>query len=193
MSWGTSSTNNQQKTSVNDLNAGAKAGLDTSATASGTGFDFLHHAADTLQPAADYYSTILHGGSGADSALAPDVNRTRMAADQSRDAVSTLAPRGGGRGSVLFNSPMQENSQVQSIFNTARPQAAQGLTNVGAIEGGLGDSTLGTGTGYLSAGDTAANSGFNAGTTQYKQQQESGSAFGSAFGGIAQALIPLLA
>lgn len=192
MSFGTASENNQQKIATNNLNQGSKAGLDTGSQAANTGFDFLRTGMQTLQQPADYYHQILAGGNAADSALAPDINRTRMAGEQTRNAAETLAPRGGGRGSVLFNAPLQESSQVQSIFNTARPAAAQGATQVGGVQGGLGSSTLGSGSNYLSTGNSASKSAFDAGTTQYQQQQQAGSAFGGALGGVVKGLVPLI-
>jgi hypothetical protein len=188
MSFG-SSQNNQQKIATNDLNAGAAQGLDTGKLASGTGFGLINQAGSELNAPANYYSSILQGGSAADAALAPDINRTRAAADQTRGAEETLAPRGGGRGSSLFTTPSNTNQQVQSIFNTARPMAAEGATKVAGVTGGLGTSALGTGANYLGQGVSAADSGFKAGTQQYQQQQQSGAGIGQMAGGIAQALM----
>lgn len=187
MSFGTASENNQQKIGANNLNQGSEFGLDTAGKAAGTGFDLLHSGMQSLQQPADYYHQILAGGSAADSALAPDINRTRMAADQTRNAAETLAPRGGGRGSILFGTPMQAGSQIQSIFNTARPAAAQGLAQIGAAQAGAGNSALGTGSSFLGNANNASRSAFDAGTTQYEQQK----ATGGAFGGMLTALAPL--
>jgi hypothetical protein len=162
-------SNSQQNTSANNLNAAASTGL-------GAGTNLLTSAQGTLNAPASYYSSILSGGPAATSAMAPDVNRTRQAGDQMIQNESTLSPRGGGRGSVLFNTPQQVNSQVQSIFNTARPMAAQGATQVGGVQGQVGGQSLDTGA-------KASLSGFQAGSALYGQSQQLGAGIANLLGG----------
>lgn len=169
MSFGTS--NRQQDTSLNNLNAASTTGLTT-------GTSLLNNAAATLNQPASYYSSILSGGPEATSALAPDVNRTRMAGTTTMQNTATLSPRGGGRGSVLFDTPNKVNSDVQSIFNTARPMAAQGATQTGGTMGGIGGQALNTGT-------TASEGGFAGGTTLYGQDQAMGGGIASILSGLA--------
>jgi hypothetical protein len=168
VSFGT--TNRQQATSMNNLNAASATGLTT-------GTHLFDSGANTLNAPATYYNSILSGGPESTAALAPDVNRTRMAGTQTMQNASTLSPRGGGRGSVLFNTPGQINSQVQSIFNTARPMAAQGALQTGAAQTGAGGEGLNIGT-------NASNYGFNAGTTIYGQDQAMGGGMASVLGGV---------
>lgn len=97
-----------------------------------------------LNPASQYWMNLLSGNSAQTSgALAPDINRIRGSEASVLNSASTLAPRGGGRGTTLFGTPMTAEAQTQGLFNAMRPQAAQAAGNLGVQTEGLSQQALG--------------------------------------------------
>ena len=104
------------------------------------GTQLMQLAGRSFNPVVDYWSRILSGDRGAAlSGLAPEINQLNEGYDASRRAASELMPRGGGRATLLQNLPYQQNRDVSSILQLARPQAAgqllaagQGISNAGS-------------------------------------------------------------
>ena len=91
-----------------------------------------------LNPASQYWMSLLSGNPAqTTAALAPDINRIRGSEASVMNSASTLAPRGGGRGTTLFNAPLQAETQTQGTFNAARPAAASAAGSLGVQTGGL--------------------------------------------------------
>lgn len=96
-----------------------------------------------LNPASQYWMNLLSGNSAQTSAaLAPDINRIRGSEASVLNSASTLAPRGGGRGTTLFGTPMTAEAQTQGLFNQMRPQAAQAAGQLGLQTEGLSQQAL---------------------------------------------------
>lgn len=95
-------------------------------------------SASLLNPTAAYWRGLLSGNPAeTTAALAPDINRIRGSEASVLNSASTLAPRGGGRGTTLFNTPMAAEAQTQGLFNSARPAAATAAGSLGTATAGL--------------------------------------------------------
>lgn len=146
------------------------------------GLNFLSQAQTNLGAPASYFQSILNGNMGEPTAaLAPQLNQIRNQAQNTLQSTTNLAPRGGGRSSILFSEPQQEQAAEQSVFNAARPQAAQGLAAIGAQQGGLGNQGVGVGT-------AGANDLLQQLAQQKKAQFDAGSSLGSSLFNITKNL-----
>ena len=80
------------------------------------------------QPVLNYWSSILSGNRGAmTSALAPEVSQIGQGYRTAAQTSAALNPRGGPSASFLSELPFQQQRDVSTLFQQARPQAAQGL------------------------------------------------------------------
>lgn len=161
---------------------------------------FLNSASNTLNPAADYYGNILSGNRAAMmDAAAPEITTINNQANQARRSLATLGPMGGGRAQALAQLPYQTAGQIGTLFQTLRPQAAQGLLNIGnaranlagitgnmagqqgQIGAGLGTNTLTNLLNYGSGATGTGNALLNYGINRSQQNNIAGQQFG---GGI---------
>lgn len=125
-------TDQEKQVLANDLLA-QKTVMQTSQNLIGMG-------TDALRPALNYEQAILSGDrSRMTEALAPDIEKIGQGYRAASAASTALNPRGGP--SVAFNSelPFQQQRDVSSLFQTARPQAAQQLLGAGnsLLSGGV--------------------------------------------------------
>jgi hypothetical protein len=103
------------------------------------GEDFLGKSSAAFQPAMDYWSKLLSGeGGAAASALAPEIRRIGAGYDQTKRNLSQFAPSGGGRSATLGELPFQRNADINNLFSSLRPVAAQNMANIGSQTGQLG-------------------------------------------------------
>ena len=185
------SGNQKQSNNLLNYNAQNATNLSNNATGEGnsdlsTGLGFLGNAQNGLGQAGSYFSNLLSGNSAATtSALAPDISRINDQNNNLLTAGSTLAPRGGGRSSQLFEQPFRAQSQISGLYNGVRPQAAQGLTQLSGVQGqlglgeaGLGTNLLNTGINALQAGTNAASAFGSSANSQKQQQNAAGMAGG---------------
>jgi len=99
---------------------------------------FLNSASNTFNPAADYYNAILSGNKAQMmGAMAPEITQINNAGNAAKNQLATMGPMGGGRASALAQLPMQTAGQIGTMFQQARPAAAQGMINVGNARAGL--------------------------------------------------------
>ena len=169
--WFGAGPNNSQSEANNMLNYNAKAATPISQAAVsggkealGTGMNFLNQFNNQAGKSGNWFQSMLSGNqANTTAALAPDINRIRDQNNQTLTAASTLAPRGGGRESMLFDLPFKTTSQTSGLYNASRPAAAANLANlageygsIGVGTGGLGASLFNTGVGALNAGTEAA-------------------------------------
>jgi hypothetical protein len=144
-----------------------------------TGMNFLNQARGTLAGPSNYFQQLLSGNQAATTqALAPDINRIRQQNQGILQATNSLAPRGAGRSGTLFNLPFQTSANVSGLYNQVRPQAAQGLTQIGGLLGQLGLGAGGLGANYFNSGNYAAGLLGGLGNQLEKQRTEAGSAIG---------------
>lgn len=186
---GSSSGSNNQKQGSNLLNSAAQTGIADSNQARSTGMGLLNQFSNTLAAPTNYFQSILSGSpTSTTAALAPDINRIGGQEQNAVQSTSTLAPRGAGRSGTLFNLPFQTTSQVSGLYNGLRPQAAQGLEQIGGLQGGVGASVFGSGANYLNAGTGAASAFSGQANHLYDQSADAGSALGSALGPLFKGL-----
>ncbi len=188
-----------QSQANNLLNAQAQLGnkfaqgsLDTSAQARDTGMGFLNRFTSSLSAPQNYFQSLLSGNQAqTTAALAPDIARLRGQTQQGIQAASTLAPRGAGRSSLLFNLPQQAQAETAGLFNAVRPAAASALPQIAQQYGTIGSNLMNTGVGYannaanfLGAGTAGARSLADAAALQQAQRNQAGSQIGSGITGI---------
>lgn len=118
-------TENEQSV-INNALAAQKAGMSA-------GQQMLGMGTQALQPALNYEQSILSGDrSKITSALAPDIQRIGQGYKAASEASAALNPRGGP--SVAFNSelPYQQQRDVSTLMQKARPEAASSLLGAGS-------------------------------------------------------------
>ncbi len=202
MSFGGGTDYNRGINNLGGLSAQATNQLFPAAFNSGTsainqGQSILGQGVNTVTPATNFFNTILNGNRQNTTAmLQPDINRVREAQQANLQAASTLMPRGGGRSGTLFSLPFQANSQIQSLYNPLRSQAATGLAGIGGQlaqlglgEGGLGANLFGIGNQAL--GTAAGASGNLAGLGLQQKQMSNSLAAGLGGGLFNLATMPL--
>lgn len=187
--WFGAGPNNSQSQANNLLNYNAQAATPISQAAVssgkealGTGMNFLNQFNNQAGKSGNWFQSLLSGNSAnTTGALAPDINRIKDQNQTLLDSTASLAPRGGGRGSMLFNLPFKSSSQTSGLYNSARPAAATNLANLAGEYGsiGVGASSVGTnlfntGVGALNAGTTAANDYGNLSTAQQQFKYNAG-------------------
>ena len=118
-------------------------------------------------------------------AMAPEITTINNQANQAKNRLAMFGPMGGGRASAMAQIPMQAAGQIGTMFQQARPQAAQGMLGVGNAQANLGglQGNLASQQGQLGSGlDTnAVNALLNYGLNRSQLNQQAGGAFG---GGI---------
>lgn len=108
-----------------------------------TGQNLIGMGTNTLQPVLNYWSSILSGNRGAaTSAMAPDIGRIGEGYQQAANTSAALQPRGGPSASFLSQMPFQQQRDVSTLLQQARPQAASTLGNMGAGILGQGANAL---------------------------------------------------
>lgn len=80
------------------------------------------------QPVLNYWSRILSGNRGdATAALAPEISRIGEGYQAATNASAALNPRGGPSAEFNAELPFQQQHDVTTLLQQARPQAASGL------------------------------------------------------------------
>lgn len=86
-----------------------------------------------VQQANNYWSSILAGNKGeATSALAPEANRISDGYREAARTSAALMPRGGPTPDFLAQQPFQQQRDISTLFQQARPQAAEQLSGSGS-------------------------------------------------------------
>lgn len=173
----------------------------------GKGETFLNQASNALNPAADYYGNILSGNRASMmDAAAPEIQNINANYNQAQRQAGMFAPMGGGRANLLAQLPLQRAGAVGTLFQTIRPQAAQGLINVGNARGalagitgnmassmgnigaGLSTSTLANLLNFGQGGTATGSALANFGLGQSQLQNQAGSQFGGGLASLASAV-----
>lgn len=157
MSFGPSNTT---KTAENNVGGVANTLMNKAAPAEyGAGQDLLNLGGQTTQPGVNFMSTLLGGNrANTTAALQPSISQIDQGTSGVMNGINTLTPRGGGRYGALFGQSFAPQSQIQTLFNSARTGAAQALPQIGLQEQGLGANLFGlgnqaeTGAGQLNLG-----------------------------------------
>lgn len=87
---------------------------------------------EALAPVLDYFRSLMGGDPAAMlQATAPERGRVIDQYDTARRAIAEFAPRGGGSGSAIAGSYVQQAQQLGDISSNARNVATQGLLQLG--------------------------------------------------------------
>lgn len=114
-----------------------------------TGKNLIGMGTNTIQPVLNYWSSILSGNRGQmTSAMAPEISRIGQGYQTAANTSAALQPRGGPGASFMSELPFQQQRDVSTLLQQARPQAAGAL-------GGLGGGILGQGANALYASTAA--------------------------------------
>lgn len=145
------------------------------------GLSFLDAGQRTLAQPKNFYAGILSGNpTQVSEALAPDINRIRGANQQTTQTIANLTPRGGGRGETLFNLPYKTTNDVMDLLTTARPMAAQGLTDIGSREAAAGSAGLGSAGQFIYGANSGAANILSQEMMRKQMEYERGAAMGPA-------------
>lgn len=137
------------------------------------GKGYLREAAQTLQPAAQYYQNILGSRQAATTALAPETT-TALEYYRGAEGKTRRTMVGGARDTALAELDRQKVGQIAGLLPAARRGAAEGAGQIGSIYGGLGGQSM---QGGFYAG-MAGNNAFNQAQTQKGNTAESANAWG---------------
>lgn len=87
----------------------------------------------STQAPMNYWASLLRGNrSGMTSALAPEVQRIGEGYKTAAQTSAALQPRGGPTPTFLAEAPYQQQRDVSTLFQQARPQAAEQLASSGS-------------------------------------------------------------
>jgi hypothetical protein len=156
------------------------------------GNSLVSSAESGLGDVQNYETQILSGNRGDIlSAEAPEISSLLTSYDSQRKAQAELQPRGGGRSATLNEQPYKELGDVNKLIESARPQAAQQLTQTASAEGYLGAEEQG-----IAANDVSTSLNFLLGKTEVqidaaKFQGEQGQALGNSIGAAIPELLAL--
>jgi hypothetical protein len=143
------------------------------------GQNLIGMGTSSYQPVLNYWSSLLSGNRGqAASALSPEISRIGQGYKAATDASASLMPRGGTSAEFNAELPYQQQRDVSSLLQTARPQAATNLFNTGNAITGAGSSLLNNAISSI-YGSTAAGRDI---LTQQQQSKAAEQARASAFG-----------
>lgn len=101
-------------------------------------------AKKSLLSARDFWDTLLKGDRNATAAfLSPELGDISKGYQQQRNAMAEFGPRGGGSNTAIGNLGQQQASDVNRTIMSARPMAADKLTSLGSIFGGMSQGLTG--------------------------------------------------
>lgn len=156
-----------------------------------TGATGLNSGLNNLTPVANWFQTIMGGNKAATlNQLQPQIQQTEGGLNTGLQTASTLAPRGGGRSSTLFDLPIEAQKDIASQYAAARAGAPAGLQSAATAQGALGASAGGLGAQFGQAGTSANNNLLNYGLQQNQQASQAGGMFGSLLGGLINLAAP---
>lgn len=109
-----------------------KRGMDLSGTLVPQATSMFSKADPALSLPIDYNRKLLSGDKAtATSAMAPEINRINEGYRTATKTSAALQPRGGPSAAVRSNLPFQQQRDVSTLMQTARPQAGTNLFNMG--------------------------------------------------------------
>lgn len=157
--------NAQQQQATQGLQQAQQQGAQSSKSLLGMG-------TGALQQPINYWSSLLSGNRGQmTAALAPDINKINEGYTANRQAAAQLTPRGGGRASLLQGLPYAQQRDITTLFQQARPMAAQSMAGAGA-------NLLGQSTGMLQASTSAGRDILAAQEAERQRQAQQGKSIG---------------
>lgn len=108
------------------------------------GLNGLNTGLQNLTPVANWFQTIMNGNRSAVlNQLQPQIQQIQGGMNTGLQTANNLTPRGGGRGSELFQLPFEAQKDIASQYAAARAGAPAGLQSAATAEGALGASAGG--------------------------------------------------
>lgn len=183
---GTNNANN----AISGLGTTAATGNNLMSSYGNTGTQGLNAGLNNLAPVANWFQTIMNGNKQATlNQMQPQIQQTQGGLNTALQTSSTLAPRGGGRSSTLFDLPFAAQQSIANQYSAARAGAPAGLQSAATAQGALGASAGGIGSSYgqvaTGANNNLLNYGLGQGQAYNKQAGQTGQGLGSLFGGLA--------
>jgi hypothetical protein len=130
----------------------------------------LGGATQSFSPVANMWSGLLTGGRGRlTNLLAPEIGEITDAYRGPTQAMANLQPRGGARASLMAQLPYQKARDITTLFQQARPMAAQGLLQTGQAQAATGMAGYENLANLLSGADLA---GYRLGQYNLERQAE---------------------
>ena len=118
----------------------------------------LSGATQSFSPVANMWSGLLTGGRGRlTNLLAPQIGEITDAYRGPTQAMANLQPRGGARASLMAQLPYQRARDIATLFQQARPLAAEGLLQTGQAQAAAGGAGYQNMANLLSGSSAAAN------------------------------------
>lgn len=103
-----------------------------------------------MQAPINYWSSILSGNHGAvTSAMGPELTRIGEGYQAAGNAQSALTPRGGSSANINADRPFQQQRDVTTALQSARPAAATSLFSAGTAVGNQGNQMNAAGSNLL--------------------------------------------
>jgi hypothetical protein len=98
----------------------------------GEGTQLRQQGAEALSPVLEYFKQLMGGDPAAMAqATAPERGKVIDQYDAARQSIARFAPRGGGSGSAIAGSYVQQAQQLGDITSRAREGATAGLAQLG--------------------------------------------------------------
>ena len=130
----------------------------------------LGGATQSFSPVANMWSGLLTGGRGRlTNLLAPQIGEITEAYRAPTQAAANLQPRGGARASLMAQLPYQRARDIATLFQQARPLAAEGLLQTGQAQAAAGGAGYQNMANLLSGADLA---GYRLGQYNLERQAE---------------------
>jgi hypothetical protein len=146
------------------------------------GNGILNIGAGNVNSGTNFFNSLLNGNQADTTAtLQPSIDQIRGGIDNTAQAINTLTPRGGGRSGTNYGLSYEPQRQIQTLFNSARTNAATALPQIGLQQQGIGTGLLNSGNSALNTGTTASG---NLGTLGQQQQQITANMWGGLGKGI---------
>lgn len=104
-----------------------------------TGTQMRQTGQEALSPVLEYFKQLISGDPAAMlQATQPERGKVIDQYDAARNAIARFAPRGGGQGSAIAGSYVQQAQQLSDITSRAREGAVEGLAQLGSQMQALG-------------------------------------------------------
>lgn len=145
----------QQRTFLNQLGQLQTGATEAAGQLRTAGTGLVSGGQETMRAPVDYWSKILRGDRGAVlSAVAPEVRQIETGYEGARRGLE-LMPRGGGRSALMSQLPFEQQRDVSTLIQGARPVAAQALLGAGQGQQQIGAGLLSSSAQQLQAATQA--------------------------------------
>ena len=130
-------------TALGGVTQAQQLGLDAFKTGSPIGQNLIGLGTSQMQQPVNYWSSILNGNRATmTSAMAPEISRIGQGYQTALNTSTALNPRGGTSAEFNAEMPYQQQNQVSTLLQGARPEAAKNLFAAGQATTQAGTSVM---------------------------------------------------